>query len=413
MKYCSLAFNSVSFGPWGGSRPCCAIDVHFWRNDSHVLERDYNNDVIKWFNNPDIVKLRQDLLDDKWHPACNMCKAREDAGQPSHRMIFNRAMDQVQTELNKDLHEDTAIINNLDKVFYLDVTVGNKCNSACVMCNPSASTLWQQEQEAINNMKFTLPSSVWFNKERAIDLINRIPNLSAINFLGGEPTINDDHVVMLKELIRQGRSKRISINYVTNLTGVSDELLELWSHFGTKHLTISVDGIGKVNEYIRYPFSWDKVTRQIGIIKQIADSKNYNVFLSHTVTGLNILKLDEVMDWWEGEVSSHPAFNKSLPHIQCVHQPVKFDPSYVPREMKKDIGDTLVRLQDVAKKHNVGDKYDSVIEYIKRNVIDVNHEEKLRMARWMEMQEFLTKLDVYRKRKIFDYLPYMEKYWVK
>ena len=152
--YCALAFNSISFGPHGGNRPCCAVDTYFWKETSHTFP-DYKNDVVKWFNNSDIVKLRQDLLDGKWNPICNLCKIREDVGQASTRQIFNNTLRDIEAKnqnwfMDTSYTVDTAEVNDLSKIFLLDVTVGNKCNSACIMCNASASSLWAKEQEEIN-----------------------------------------------------------------------------------------------------------------------------------------------------------------------------------------------------------------------------------------------------------------------
>jgi len=69
-------------------------------------------------------------------------------------------------------------------------------------------------------------------------------------------------------LIEQGRSKDITLGYVTNLTGVRDELLELWDQFNMKHITVSIDGVGKVNEYQR-KLHVEKVVNQLEQVKSI------------------------------------------------------------------------------------------------------------------------------------------------
>jgi hypothetical protein len=51
--------------------------------------------------------------------------------------------------------EHKSVILDFSKIFLLDITVGNKCNSACLMCNDSASSLWKKEQEDITGVPFT------------------------------------------------------------------------------------------------------------------------------------------------------------------------------------------------------------------------------------------------------------------
>lgn len=410
--YCALAFNSISFGAHGGSRPCCAVDTFHWSETDHKLA-DYDNELLPWFNNEKIVEVRQDLLDGKWNPVCNLCKIREDAGQSSTRQIFNYTLEQVEEKTNKDLHESKAEIDNLDNIFLLDITVGNKCNSSCLMCNASASTLWLQEQTIINGgvSPYQL-DTMWFDKKHVPKLVDSLPNVSAIQFVGGEPTINSDHVVLLEKLIAQGNSKDISLGYVTNLTNISKELIDLWANFGTKHITISVDGVGKVNEYQRFPFSWKKVLSQLDNIREITHTGQFFVGLSLTVTSLNILSLDETIEWWEDQVLTNSSFQRSLPHIQCVNNPVHLDPIYMPDDMKQECEETMKRIEQLCERRNLGNKYASVVENIRTNILNTPDIGMERVRKWMQMQDYLTKLDKHRNRDIFNYLPFMRKYWI-
>ena len=411
--YCALASNSISFGYDGTIRPCCAVDTYFWPGQTRHKLKNYDNDVVKWFNNDKLVSLRTKLLNGKWDPICNMCRTREQHGQASTRQIFNNTLDSVETRLNKNLHTSTANITDLSNIFLLDITVGNTCNSACLMCNASASSLWKKEQEIITGEKMDWITPNWFTEENIPNLIDNLPNLSAIQFLGGEPTINEPHIFLLKRLIAQDRAKNITLGYVTNLTGVSDELLELWSHFSTKHITISVDGVGPINEYIRYPFSWNKVVSQLDNLKEIAKQHgNYHIGLSHTVISLNLLTLDNLIDWWETQIETNSSILKSLPHIQCVNNPDYFDPIYMPNEMKEKAKATLQRVIQLSTDRNLGEKYTPAINNILNTVINKQVDTDTQTTKWLKMQKFVTSLDKHRNRNIFDYIPYMKDYWI-
>lgn len=409
--YCALAFNSISFGAHGGSRPCCAVDTYYWSETKNKLS-EYDDELLPWFNNKEMVELRQDLLDGKWNPICNLCKMREDSGQPSTREIFNETLSQVEERTGRDWHETTAEIDDLDNIFLLDITVGNKCNSACLMCNSSASTLWLKEQTDLNGGKAPWHlDPMWFADEHVPNLVDNLTNLTDIQFVGGEPTINDDHVALLERLIEQGRAKDISLGYVTNLTNISKELTDLWHHFETKHITISVDGVGKVNEYQRYPFTWQKVVSQLENIKNITNTGKFFVGLSLTVTSMNILKLDEVLEWWEDQVLSNSSFQTSLPHIQCVNNPSKFDPLYMPSQMKLECENTMQRIEAMCERRGLGDKYAPAIHNIRTNILQKEVGAGERNKHWNDMKVFVDRLDKYRKRNVFDYLPFMEKFW--
>ena len=86
------------------------------------------------------------------------------------------------------------------------------------------------------------------SSKTAQKLIDTFPNVQRISFIGGEPTISDEHIEFLKMLIAKGTNKNIGLSYVTNLTGVTEELLELWDKFYRVHISVSIDGFDKVNE---------------------------------------------------------------------------------------------------------------------------------------------------------------------
>lgn len=411
--YCSLAFNSISFGPHGGSRPCCAVDTYFWRETTHQLA-DYKNHLPTWFNNSDMVNLRKDMLKGKWNPICNLCKIREDVGQASTRQIFNQTLKEIEVKTERSWRTPEADIQDFSNIFLLDVTTGNKCNSACLMCNSSASSLWAKEQQDISGYAWTSPNLNWFSEENIAPIVDKLVNLRAVQFAGGEPTIHEAVTFLLKRLVEQGRSKDITLGFVTNLTGISDEMLELWSQFNTKHITISIDGVDKVNEYIRYPFTWKKVTSQLEAIKNIAKKNgDYHIGLSHTITSLNLLTFGDMVKWWETQVQDEGScILKSLPHVQCVNNPSYLNPLYAPRSLKDKTAVMLDELQEYLRGVNLEEKYLPAIENIRTNVINAKVDEKLRLAHWKRMKNFIEPLDKYRNRNIFDYLPYMKEFWI-
>ena len=239
-----------------------------------------------------------------------------------------------------------------------------------------------------------------------------MPNLKAIQFAGGEPTISEPHFFLLRRLIEQGRSKDITLGYVTNLTGVKQELLDLWDKFSTKHITVSIDGVDKVNEYQRYPFSWDKVVYQLEKIKKMsAEKKDYHIGLSHTITSLNLLTFIDMVKWWENQVSQGCGILTSLPHVQCVTNPDHLDPIYMPKKMKQDGLLMLDQLEEYCDTNNILEKYKPAIDNIRTNVLlkEVDDEKQINM--WEKMKSFIIQLDKYRNRNIFDYLPHMKEYW--
>jgi hypothetical protein len=116
--------------------------------------------------------------------------------------------------------------------------------------------------------------------------------------LGGEPTINNNHLAYLHRLIAKGRSDGIDLGYVTNLTGIDDSLLEVWSNFRNIDLNISLDAYGEKNDYIRYPIRWTKVESNLRKFLDWASKDKVSIGLSLTPSVFNCIHLDEVYAFW-------------------------------------------------------------------------------------------------------------------
>jgi sulfatase maturation enzyme AslB (radical SAM superfamily) len=171
-------------------------------------------------------------------------------------------------------------------------------------CSSDLSDFWEEEY------KIHYPDAVFRNvnnrvsitTETARKLIDTFPNVQRISFIGGEPTISNEHVEFLKMLINKGRSRNIDLGYVTNLTGLTDELLDIWDKFKNIHLSVSIDGFGKVNEYIRYPFKWSKTETSLKTIMKLCQdhvqSHKYTLGLSCTHSVYNAIQAPDLIEYF-------------------------------------------------------------------------------------------------------------------
>jgi len=189
---------------------------------------------------------------------------------------------------------------NPDHVRYISVAFSNKCNSKCMTCSPDSSSLWYEEFNEISQDKYIyqiIPSTDRIHSTPAA-LLKTFPNAEHISLLGGEPTIAFEHDSLINELVTSNRSKNVSLTYVTNLTGITDELLETWKKF--KHVTImaSIDGVGLSNEYIRYPFKWEKIERNLTRLFELSKTDQISVGLSCTAGMFNCIDIADLLLYW-------------------------------------------------------------------------------------------------------------------
>jgi sulfatase maturation enzyme AslB (radical SAM superfamily) len=80
----------------------------------------------------------------------------------------------------------------------------------------------------------------------------------------------------------------------TNGTKFDNEWAEILSKFKNVRIQLSVDGIDKKAEYIRYGSKWEQIEKNITKMKQLS---NVNLFIHTTVSNLNLLSLSEIIQW--------------------------------------------------------------------------------------------------------------------
>lgn len=404
--YCALAFGSASIDG-AGYKPCCNFQ------SSRDIE-----DCAKHLNDNQLIKVRELLKNGSWPIGCKNCKDSEDSGSASMRTIWNR-------ELGEDLPMDTVLDPN--NVRYLDLTFSNKCNSKCMTCSSSLSSLWGEEYNHIwkNQPSVTggvsdkLDKSnnyiaVYIDDNNVDDLITKYPNVTRIAFVGGEPTIHEEGLRFCEELIRLDRAKNISISYVTNLTNLDDRLLDIWHKFKSVHISVSIDGYGKVNEYIRYPIKWKKVEEHVrtmfGYTKKYPGK--YNVSLSHTVSLFNINESPILLGWWWDLCQEFNSDNDNY-----IFYSVFLNKVWAPEYLKTNLLSKSFRKTGLA-------NLNSLVEKIKATSTERDHAftssflDQLNILRsWLREPQvktnaklkrclyFIDSSDQYRNRTINDYLP--------
>ena len=421
--YCAQAFGSAAINSSGEYISCCNIRSNEWEyatyKDPSIKELDPKDRI----NLENLRKVRRELIDGVWPKACENCRVAESNGVQSMRTIWNKELGHVDIPANEYIDPND--------VRYLDLTFSTKCNSKCMTCNYSASDFWEDEYNYIWKTNETVTDRVNIKDEQADKFVTQFPNVERISFIGGEPTISDEHVSYLRKLIETGRSNKIKISYVTNLTGVNEELVELWKHFKQVHVAVSVDGYGIVNEYIRYPFKWPKVESNIRkLFQMVVDSHNgvtetnFSVSLSCTVSLFNAIQCFDLLDFWfrlttEYRNSEHSLTGGTGCFVNCVNNPEYALVSLLSHEYRQQgvvKGNELLAKMDKYEQDNPGE----LVNYGFRDSV------KLAIA-WLDdpqlhdevylknTKHFITASDLFRKRHIKDFIPELyeelEKLW--
>lgn len=294
---------------------------------------------------------------------CNACWRLEDAGLESDRQIKNRTLDFY---LDRDidfLYQDCA--QGLNKTVYYKIDSGSTCNGTCIMCNGESSSAWAQLERKYAGREYSDSTLTTDQADRVVDY----KHAKFITFTGGEPFLNETNFYIIEQLIKHNNTNCF-LSFVTNGSfKLKDEQKTNLLRFKNINFCFSIDGVGPVFEYTRYPLKWDDIERNISWCRE----NSIDISVSYTVTNVNILYHRETVQWFK---------DNNLPYIiNVVNNPWYLRPTSLPENILEEL-------------HK-----DSELTSMLNGPADNS-------ARWTE--EFLKRIqqqDQWKKIRMRDYLP--------
>jgi len=208
----------------------------------------------------------------------------------------------------------------------------NICNSACQSCNQNLSTkigsLISRDYPIVDNSNafWQLP-------------LDRVVHLD-IN--GGEPSASKNYRNILKNIPPSVTSVRINTNCSTVITEI-EHLLDRGIHVT---VTVSLDGIGLIHDYIRWPIKWQNFERNLLTYKSM-NITELNTWT--TVSALNIGDLKNIFAYTRDQGINHSWALLEQPDVLNVKYNNHFTRTAdVPDRLKSIVGnnkDNTVELQ--------------------------------------------------------------------
>jgi len=120
------------------------------------------------------------------------------------------------------------------------------------------------------------------------ELLRNPKRIKKIQYIGGEPLINKEVLETFDYLKGNCDSKNIIIEFTTNGTIFDENVFGQAGQFEKMVVAISLDGIGTILEYIRYPAKWLEIEENI---KRIVSIKNIYTMVSSTMQAYNALNV--------------------------------------------------------------------------------------------------------------------------
>lgn len=338
--FCLLPWNHVSVNADGTIRTCTFSTRTILKPNGEKFKFgvDHLNDII---NSDDLKDIRRKMINGEEVPGCERCYAHERNGSESHRTLWHEYFPSIQNPTE---------IQNVEEIIYFDIKFGNLCNLKCRMCSPLLSSEFNKEAKeiqlysnkiielGINTVDEDMNS--WYNTEEFNESIAIIaPYLRHIYITGGEPTVIKKYYWFLEYLVDKGYSKNITIRTSTNLTNVSTNMLNLLMNFNEIIYGISMDGVGKVNDYIRAPSNWSALDKNL---RRIIDTDLPNKSILTTIA-MSPLNLETLPDLFKYLNSFNHEASKGIVHIMpaVVDQANYYDIGNLPKDFKMQCWDKI------------------------------------------------------------------------
>ena len=321
--FCMAPWTHTYISPQSERRLCCASrEQHSFTkqyidssNDSKYGETspskralaDYQPVSLKdHWNSPYMRDIRVKLMRGEEIPQCDICN-KDLLSISTYRQWFtgNLFRDKIQEAFDKT--DDTGY-TTMETISF-DYRFSNLCNFKCRMCGEGLSSSWESEKRINNlwspNQTFMIPEikSAMENFQTTVvepefkDAVQR-GIVEEMYWVGGEPLMYDIHWWTLEEMLKNGSAKDCYMRYNSNLSRVqfgSKNLYEYLPKFKDWMMCASIDGTGKIVEYIRTGIKWDSWLENFKQGLELPGGRE-KMILDLTITGPGMFSLKELFD---------------------------------------------------------------------------------------------------------------------
>ena len=412
---CILPWVHAATLPDGNVQLCCVSDGGSGVNlNEQTLANYWNSEYVK--------DARRRMLAGQEVKACQGCYREEAHGYKSHRIVENKVWHKrCGKEAIRQLISRTGADGTLDDVLqYVDLRLGNTCNMQCIMCQPRESSRWLpaakklselcQDGELKRELKFgsTIDASrfEWYrNAEFWSNLKTFLPHVKEIILAGGEPFLIKEQFAFVKSCCELGEANHIRLHYHTNGTVFPEEMSAYWEQFDRVHFFVSLDGIGEVANYVRYPSNWNQIEDNIRRFDSLGENTTTNFHF--TTHALNIYRIPEVCDWADKSgLRNRKYFSNIQEYVSTslVHNPAYQNVRVLPFDSKQVITE---KIDDYMRKQMAGqanDKLTGILSFMNSE----DHSQRM-----PSLVEYTKMLDISRGTDFFETFPELASYWTR
>lgn len=241
-----------------------------------------------------LAGLRSKMKNDEWPEECARCHVSEKHNGESIR--------------TKSIERHNILHTKKKDYLVVGGVLDNVCNSACQTCNSNLSTkigsLESKDYPRVDNFVrfWELPQA----------------RILEVDVNGGEPTASRNYKKILANL--PSNTKIVRMN--TNGSRMISEIETLLEKGIMVIVTMSLDGVGKIHDYVRWPIKWDNYCETVDKYLEIQKRhKLLKLDFWTTVSSLNINDLSNIKEYATSKGISHSYSFMTSPDVFSVrHQ---------------------------------------------------------------------------------------------
>lgn len=411
--FCMAPWSHTYVSPQGERRLCCASrEKSSWIKQYIDVENDDKSTEFvptkldDHWNSEYMKNIRKDLMAGKEIDQCQVCNHKL-LNLNTYRGYFNHQLfpDKIDEAFEKTRDDGHTEMNPIS----YDYRISNLCNFKCRMCGDQLSSSWESERRQMKN--WTPEGDPWMTPENRTKLQSftkevlekelwqavHEERIEEIYWVGGEPLMFQIHWDIMEHLVKTGQSKNVVVRYNTNLSRVSWKginLYDLLKHFKHVNISASIDGTGKVVEYVRDGIKWDRWLKNFKdglFLKDLYGDAG--IVLDVTITSPGLFAMKDLFD-----------LALELDVISYIKKTFEFDPaivmspSMIPRHILVPLIDDILSyirpkvtektqiyidaLEDVRDIKTFDEKYPDWLEGLERGKTNLKRVDKFRNCQY-------------------------------
>jgi len=400
-----------------------SYDVCRWSKNGATDFNIRTTSLMQFYNSDAMRQLRLDMLAGNRPAVCEPCYYQDTFGKLSGRVrqLNKSAINLAEFPLTFRSSPHLPVFeysNNMQGASNhfptdLQIDLGNTCNSACIMCDPTASSRLVADYKKLSKLDSGLfaeprPYQSWTEDSATVNRfvaeLKSFPYIRYIHFLGGETLYNQAFYDICEHL----DGTDLIVGTTTNGTIYDQQIEQLIPRFKEFHLGISIESVSTLNDYIRYPGPTDQILANILKFVELREQHpGLKLELRITPNLFTISELDQVFEF----MIEHDIIAESC---NILHQPRCLRMELMPDDIRQE---TVAKLQAVVDR--VG-KYEpqvntrredlsqqiiaqlatEYLEFVKTYTPPADAKESL-----TELVSFLKSFESIRNNTILDYAP--------